>query len=114
MEGVASVYESRRVFVMGSGRARQRDSFAFPALREKTGQDWTLEHYGASDFNDPEALSRFRQAIREADILIGWQSMSIETVERLRTLLGRYGRQGRDRQAEVSAGTTSRISSSAR
>lgn len=60
---------------------------AFPALRAKTGQDWTLEHYGASDFNDPEALARFRQAIREADILIGWQSMSIETVERLRTLL---------------------------
>ena len=60
---------------------------AFPALREKTGQEWTLDHYGASDFNDPAALARFRQAIREADILIGWQSMSIETVERLKTLL---------------------------
>ena len=56
-------------------------------LREKTGQDWSLEHYGASDFNDPAMLERFRDAIRKADILIGWQSMSIETVERLKTLL---------------------------
>ena len=60
---------------------------AFPALREKTGLDWSLEHFGATDFNDPATLARFRQAIREADILIGWQSMSIETVERLSTLL---------------------------
>jgi cobalamin biosynthesis Mg chelatase CobN len=60
---------------------------AFPALREKTGMDWTLEHFGASDFNDPGALARFRQAIREADILVGWQSMSIELVERMATLL---------------------------
>jgi cobalamin biosynthesis Mg chelatase CobN len=60
---------------------------AFPALREKTGQDWSLEHFGSSDFNDPATLGRFRTAIREADILIGWQSMSIETVERLAALL---------------------------
>ena len=60
---------------------------AFPALREKTGLDWTLEHFGASDFNDPAAIGRLREAIRGADILIGWQSMSIETVERLWNLL---------------------------
>jgi magnesium chelatase subunit H len=52
-----------------------------------TGQDWSLEHFGASDFNDPSAIERFRAAIRGADILVGWQSMSIETVMRLVTLL---------------------------
>jgi magnesium chelatase subunit H len=61
---------------------------AFPRLRELTGMDWTLDHFGASDFNDPVALDRFREAIRGADILIGWQSMSIETVERIVNLLG--------------------------
>ena len=61
---------------------------AFPALREKTGLEWKLEHFGSSDFNDPTAIDRFREAIRNADILIGWQSMSIETVERLSALLG--------------------------
>ena len=60
---------------------------AFPALREKTGQDWSLEHFGSSDFNNPATMDRFRAAIRDADILIGWQSMSIETVERIATLL---------------------------
>ena len=60
---------------------------AFPALREKTGLDWSLEHYGAGDFNDPGALGRLRESIRQADILIGWQSMSIETVERMASLL---------------------------
>jgi magnesium chelatase subunit H len=67
---------------------------AFPRLREKTGQDWVLDHFGASDFNDPGALDRFREAIRTADILIGWQSMSIETVERLVHLLGDMDRAG--------------------
>jgi cobalamin biosynthesis Mg chelatase CobN len=61
---------------------------AFPRLRELTGMDWTLDHFGASDFNDPTALQRFRAAIKGADILIGWQSMSIETVERMVNLLG--------------------------
>jgi hypothetical protein len=61
---------------------------AFPRLRELTGQDWTLDHFGASEFNDPQALERFREAIRTCDILIGWQSMSIETVERMVNLLG--------------------------
>jgi magnesium chelatase subunit H len=67
---------------------------AFPYLREKTGLDWSLEHFGAADFNDPAAIERFREAIRNADILIGWQSMSIETVERLATLLGEMDRAG--------------------
>ena len=67
---------------------------AFPALREKTGQPWILEHFGAADFNDPRALERFRAAIRQADILIGWQSMSIETVERMVTLLAEMDRAG--------------------
>jgi magnesium chelatase subunit H len=61
---------------------------ALPSLRTKTGEDWSLTHFGSSDFNDPATLARFRDAIREADILIGWQSMSVETVERLATLLG--------------------------
>ena len=26
---------------------------AFKGLRAKTGQEWTLSHYGAADFNDP-------------------------------------------------------------
>src|SRR3984957_7070039 len=60
---------------------------AFRDLRTKTGQDWTLEHFGAAAFNDPAALARLREAIRGADVLIGWQSMSIETVERLATLM---------------------------
>ena len=60
---------------------------AFKSLRVKTGQEWTLDHFGASDFNDPAGLVRLRAAIREADILVGWQSMSIEVVERLATLL---------------------------
>jgi hypothetical protein len=60
---------------------------AFPALRAKTGSTGRSST-SAPDFNDPRhAGTRFRQAIREADILIGWQSMSIETVERLATLL---------------------------
>ena len=60
---------------------------AFPALESKTGQAWTLDHFGASDFNDPAAIERLRTSIRGADVLIGWQSMSIETVERLATLM---------------------------
>ena len=60
---------------------------AFKALRVKTGREWSLEHFGASDFNDPAGLPRLRAAIREADILVGWQSMSIEVVERLALLL---------------------------
>ena len=67
---------------------------AFPMLREKTGQDWSLEHFGSSDFNDPTAIDRFRAAIREADVLIGWQSMSIEVVERLVALLTEMDRAG--------------------
>ena len=67
---------------------------AFPVLREKTGVDWELEHFGASDFNDPAAIERFRAAIRSADILIGWQSMSIETTERLAALLAEMDRAG--------------------
>jgi cobalamin biosynthesis Mg chelatase CobN len=60
---------------------------AFPRLREQTGEAWSLDHFGAADFNDPAGIARLRGAIREADVLIGWQSMSIETVERLATLL---------------------------
>ena len=67
---------------------------AFPALREKTGLDWSLEHFGASDFNDPNALDRFRAAIRSADVLIGWQSMSVETTERIAALLTEMDRAG--------------------
>jgi len=63
------------------------------AARED-GLDWSLEHFGSSDFNDPATLDRFRAAIREADILIGWQSMSIETVDRLATLLTQMDRAG--------------------
>jgi cobalamin biosynthesis Mg chelatase CobN len=61
---------------------------AFRSLRAKTGQDWSLEHYGASDFNDPKAVERFRTSIQGADILIGWQSMSVDMVERMAALLG--------------------------
>jgi hypothetical protein len=43
---------------------------AFRALREKTGQPWELEHFGASDFNDPAALGRLRAAIKGADVVI--------------------------------------------
>ena len=67
---------------------------ALPMLREKTGMDWSLEHFGASDFNDPACLGRFREAIRNADILIGWQSMSIELVERMANLLVDMDRAG--------------------
>ena len=67
---------------------------AFPRLRELTGQEWTLDHFGASDFGEPAALERFREAIRQADILIGWQSMSIETVERIVHVLGDMDRAG--------------------
>jgi hypothetical protein len=42
---------------------------AFRALREKTGQPWELEHFGASDFNDPAALGRLRAAIKGADVV---------------------------------------------
>jgi len=60
---------------------------AFKALRVKTKQEWSLRHFGASDFNDPAMLATFRQAIREADVLVGWQSMSVEVVERIAALL---------------------------
>jgi len=60
---------------------------AFKGLRSRTNQDWSLEHFGASDFNDPAAIHRLRAAIRNADILIGWQSMSVEVVERMAALL---------------------------
>ena len=67
---------------------------AFKGLRVKTGQDWSLTHFGASDFNDPEALGRLRAAILEADVLIGWQSMSVDVVERMAGLLGEMDRAG--------------------
>jgi cobalamin biosynthesis Mg chelatase CobN len=60
---------------------------AFHNLRTKTGQDWSLEHFGASEFNDPAALGRFREAIKGADILVGWQAMTHDTVERIALLL---------------------------
>jgi len=60
---------------------------AFKDLRAQTHRDWSLRHFGASEFNDPAALGLLREAIREADILVGWQSMSVEVVERLATLL---------------------------
>ncbi len=60
---------------------------AFKELRVITGQDWSLRHFGASEFNDPAAIGELRRAIREADILVGWQSMSVEVVERLAALL---------------------------
>jgi len=60
---------------------------AFKGLRAKTGQEWTLSHYGAADFNDPSALARFRADIKTADVLIGWQSMSVDVVERMAALL---------------------------
>ena len=60
---------------------------AFPNLRAKTGREWSLAHYGAADFNDPGTLARFRAEIKEADILIGWQSMSVDVVERMASLL---------------------------
>jgi magnesium chelatase subunit H len=67
---------------------------AFKGLRAKTGSEWSLEHFGASDFNDPAAIGRLRQSIREADVLIGWQSMSIEVVERMANLLQEMDRAG--------------------
>ena len=91
---------------MGPDERANAIRLAFPMLREATGQEWTLDHYGASDFNEPDALARFRQAIRDADILIGWQSMSIETVERMASLIDM------ERTGEIdhrsSCGTTSR------
>jgi cobalamin biosynthesis Mg chelatase CobN len=60
---------------------------AFKGLRAKTGQEWTLSHYGAADFNDPATLARFRADIKTADVLIGWQSMSVDVVERMAALL---------------------------
>jgi cobalamin biosynthesis Mg chelatase CobN len=67
---------------------------AFRGLREKTGQDWSLEHFGGSDFNDPRAMGRLRTAIREADIFIGWQSMSADAVERIAVLMQEMDRAG--------------------
>jgi cobalamin biosynthesis Mg chelatase CobN len=67
---------------------------AFTGLRSKTGLDWSLTHFGASDFNDPAAIGRLRKAILEADVLIGWQSMSIEVVERMANLLTEMDRAG--------------------
>ncbi|MBD5636047.1 MAG: cobaltochelatase subunit CobN, partial [Candidatus Eremiobacteraeota bacterium] len=67
---------------------------AFKGLRSKTGAEWSLTHFGASDFNDPAALGRLRAAICEADVLIGWQSMSIEVVERMANLLTEMDRAG--------------------
>jgi cobalamin biosynthesis Mg chelatase CobN len=67
---------------------------AFKGLRSKTGQEWSMTHFGASDFNDPDALGRLRAAICEADVLIGWQSMSIEVVERMANLLTEMDRAG--------------------
>jgi cobalamin biosynthesis Mg chelatase CobN len=60
---------------------------AFKGLRSRTNEDWSLEHFGASDFNDPAAIEKLRAAIRASDVLIGWQSMSIEVVERMASLL---------------------------
>jgi len=60
---------------------------AFRGLREKTGQPWELQHFGASDFNDPTAIGRLREAIKGADILVGWQAMTHDTVDRLAVLL---------------------------
>jgi cobalamin biosynthesis Mg chelatase CobN len=60
---------------------------AFKGLRSRTNEDWSLEHFGASDFNDPAAIEKLRSAIRASDVLIGWQSMSIEVVERMASLL---------------------------
>jgi cobalamin biosynthesis Mg chelatase CobN len=67
---------------------------AFKGLRAKTGQEWSLDHFGASDFNDPAALEKLRTAIRGADVLIGWQSMSVEVVERMAGLLGEMDARG--------------------
>jgi cobalamin biosynthesis Mg chelatase CobN len=67
---------------------------AFPELRRKTGMEWNLEHFGANDFTNPATLDRFRAAIRGADILIGWQAMSMETVDRLVSLLTEMERAG--------------------
>ncbi len=61
---------------------------AFTGLRSRTTEDWSLTHFGASDFNDPGGIGKLRAAIREADVLVGWQSMSVEVVERMATLLG--------------------------
>jgi magnesium chelatase subunit H len=60
---------------------------AFKNLRSRTAQEWSLTHFGAADFNDPAALDRLREAIRQADVLIGWQSMSVDVVERMASLL---------------------------
>lgn len=60
---------------------------AFKGLRSRTTQDWSLEHFGASEFNDPAAIHKLRASIKAADVLIGWQSMSVEVVERMANLL---------------------------
>jgi cobalamin biosynthesis Mg chelatase CobN len=67
---------------------------AFHGLRDKTGQDWSLEHFGGADFNDPAALGRIRAAIREADVFIGWQSMSADSVERVAVLMQEMDKAG--------------------
>jgi cobalamin biosynthesis Mg chelatase CobN len=67
---------------------------AFKNLRVKTGQEWSLQHFGAADFNDPTALARLRQAIIESDVLIGWQSMSVDVVERMAALMTEMDRAG--------------------
>jgi magnesium chelatase subunit H len=74
---------------------------AFHSLREKTGQDWSLTHFGASDFNDPSAIGRLRAAIREADILVGWQAMTHDTVERLAVLLLEMERAGELKRVKI-------------
>jgi len=60
---------------------------AFKGLRSRTNEAWSLEHFGASDFNDPAGIGKLRAAIKAADVLIGWQSMSVEVVERMAALL---------------------------
>ena len=67
---------------------------AFHNLREKTGQPWELQHFGAADFNDPAALGRLREAIKTADIFVGWQAMTHDTVERLAQLVVEMDRAG--------------------
>jgi magnesium chelatase subunit H len=67
---------------------------AFRGLREKTGLPWELEHFGAADFNDPAALGRLRAAIKGADVVIGWQSMTNDTVERMALLMTEMDRAG--------------------
>jgi cobalamin biosynthesis Mg chelatase CobN len=67
---------------------------AFRTLREKTGQDWSLEHFGGSDFNDPATLGKLRAAVKDADVFIGWQSMSADAVERIAVLMTEMDKAG--------------------